>query len=98
MYALFFRVVLARLDPETAHHLAMAVIRVLGIPPFSWLARALTRPDPRLRTRHYGRVFLKSLPPMPLLDERDEALAFAATLAAAPAEASAPEVAARVSA
>src|SRR5690606_6342068 len=47
--------------------------------------------DPRLRTRRYGRVFLKSLPPMPLLDERDEALRFAATLAAAPPEADAHE-------
>jgi ATP-dependent DNA helicase DinG len=33
--------------------------------------------DPRLRTRSYGRVFLESLPPMPVLDELDEALAFA---------------------
>jgi ATP-dependent DNA helicase DinG len=37
--------------------------------------------DPRLRSRGYGRLFLDSLPPMPLLDELDEALAFAATLA-----------------
>ncbi len=33
--------------------------------------------DPRLRTRSYGRVFLGSLPPMPLLDDPREALAFA---------------------
>jgi ATP-dependent DNA helicase DinG len=37
--------------------------------------------DPRLRSRGYGRLFLESLPPMPVLDELDEALAFAATLA-----------------
>jgi ATP-dependent DNA helicase DinG len=37
--------------------------------------------DPRLRSRGYGRLFLESLPPMPVLDEFEEALAFAATLA-----------------
>jgi len=36
--------------------------------------------DPRLRTRSYGRVFLGSLPPMPLLEDPREALAFAETL------------------
>ncbi|HEX5049961.1 MAG TPA: ATP-dependent DNA helicase [Gammaproteobacteria bacterium] len=40
--------------------------------------------DPRLRSRSYGRTFLASLPPMPLLEELDEALAFAATLAVPP--------------
>jgi ATP-dependent DNA helicase DinG len=38
--------------------------------------------DPRLRTRSYGRVFLASLPSMPLLDELEDALEFAATLGA----------------
>ena len=36
--------------------------------------------DPRLATRPYGRVFLRSLPPMPLLTDRDAALEFAAGL------------------
>lgn len=36
--------------------------------------------DPRLRTRPYGRVFLNSLPPMPVIDEADEAAAFAESL------------------
>ncbi len=54
MYALLFRTVLSRLDPETAHHAAMLVIRVLGVPPLSWIARAVTRPDPSLRTRALG--------------------------------------------
>ena len=36
--------------------------------------------DPRLRTRSYGRVYLGSLPPMPLLEEPREALAFAESL------------------
>ncbi|MEO5921518.1 MAG: dihydroorotate dehydrogenase (quinone), partial [Pseudolysinimonas sp.] len=31
MYGLLFRVFLARLDPERAHHLAFAVIRALPI-------------------------------------------------------------------
>lgn len=36
--------------------------------------------DPRIRTRPYGRVFLESLPPMPVVDELDDALAFAVSL------------------
>jgi ATP-dependent DNA helicase DinG len=36
--------------------------------------------DPRLRTRGYGRLVLRALPPMPLLDEHDAALEFAASL------------------
>lgn len=37
--------------------------------------------DPRLRTRAYGTKFLESLPPMPVLDDFDAALTFAASLA-----------------
>jgi hypothetical protein len=33
-----------------------------------------------LRTRGYGRLFLDSLPPMPVLDDLGPALAFAASL------------------
>jgi ATP-dependent DNA helicase DinG len=36
--------------------------------------------DPRLRTRPYGKVFLASLPPMPMIHDSDEALAFAGEL------------------
>lgn len=36
--------------------------------------------DPRLRTRGYGRVFLESLPAMPLLESASEALDFAESL------------------
>ncbi|MFB8147341.1 quinone-dependent dihydroorotate dehydrogenase [Microbacterium sp. NPDC056003] len=57
MYPLLFRTVLSRMDPETAHHAAMVVIRVLGVPPFSWVVRALTRPDPRLATSALGLSF-----------------------------------------
>lgn len=39
--------------------------------------------DPRLRTRGYGKTFLASLPPMPVLDDFSEALAFAVGLAPA---------------
>ncbi|HEX7080850.1 MAG TPA: ATP-dependent DNA helicase [Gammaproteobacteria bacterium] len=39
--------------------------------------------DPRIRTRPYGRAFVDSLPEMPLIDELDEAIAFAQTLRSA---------------
>ncbi|WP_309103707.1 quinone-dependent dihydroorotate dehydrogenase [Microbacterium sp.] len=57
MYPLLFRAVLSRFDPEFAHHAGMAVIRVLGVPPFSWATRALTRPDPSLRVEALGLTF-----------------------------------------
>ncbi len=37
--------------------------------------------DPRLRTRPYGAMFLRSLPQMPVIDDFDTALEFAASLA-----------------
>jgi dihydroorotate dehydrogenase len=57
MYPLLFRLVLSRMDPETAHHTAMLVIRMLGVPPFSWVARAVTRPAPSQRVEALGLVF-----------------------------------------
>jgi len=57
MYPLLFRTVLSRMDPESAHHSAMVVIRMLGVPPFSWAARAITRPAPELRTTALGLTF-----------------------------------------
>ncbi|WP_127475434.1 quinone-dependent dihydroorotate dehydrogenase [Microbacterium sulfonylureivorans] len=57
MYPLLFRTVLSRMDPETAHHAAMAVIRVVGVRPFSWAARVLTRPEPQLATTALGLAF-----------------------------------------
>ena len=57
MYPFFFRTVLTRFDPETAHHLAMAVIRLCGIRPFAWVARALTAPDESLQVRALGLTF-----------------------------------------
>lgn len=57
MYPMLFRAVLSRMDPENAHHAAMRVIRVLGVVPFAWAARALTRPDRSLRTEALGLTF-----------------------------------------
>ncbi|MDA4895549.1 MULTISPECIES: quinone-dependent dihydroorotate dehydrogenase [unclassified Microbacterium] len=57
MYALLFRHVLSRLDPEFAHHAAMLVIRILGVPPFSWVARALTRSPEGDRVTALGLTF-----------------------------------------
>jgi dihydroorotate dehydrogenase len=57
MYPLLFRTVLSRMDPESAHHAAMVVIRMLGAPPFSWVARAITRPAPELATTALGLSF-----------------------------------------
>lgn len=57
MYPLLFRTVLSRMDPETAHHAGMTVIRMLGLPVFSWATRALSGVDEGLRTRALGRDF-----------------------------------------
>ncbi len=57
MYPLLFRLVLARMDPEAAHHAGMTVIRMLAIPPLSWGSRGLTRPAPFLRRRMLGLDF-----------------------------------------
>jgi dihydroorotate dehydrogenase len=55
MYGLLFRVFLARLDPERAHHLAFAVIRAL--PLVGPLVRGYLAPDPGLLVRTLGMVF-----------------------------------------
>lgn len=57
MYPFLFRTVLSRFDPEFAHHAGMAVIRVLGAPPFSWAARALCAPAPGAQVHALGLVF-----------------------------------------
>ncbi|MFE6994419.1 quinone-dependent dihydroorotate dehydrogenase [Microbacterium sp. NPDC057659] len=57
MYPLLFRLVLSRFDPEFAHHAGMAVIRVAGVPPFSWTARALTKPHAEQRVQALGLSF-----------------------------------------
>ncbi len=57
MYRLLFRLVLSRFDPETAHHLAFLVIRMLGWPGLRRLTRAFTRPDAALTVRTLGLEF-----------------------------------------
>lgn len=57
MYSFLFRVFLSRLDAERAHALAFVVIRLLGLPGFSALSRALTRPDPSLAVHTLGLRF-----------------------------------------
>jgi dihydroorotate dehydrogenase len=57
MYRLFFRLVLSRLDPEFAHHLAFLVIRMLPAVGIGALVRRATRPDPRLAVQTLGLSF-----------------------------------------
>lgn len=57
MYRLLFRILLSRLDAERAHALAFAVIRMLGLPGLSALARAVTRPAPALAVETMGLRF-----------------------------------------
>ncbi|GAA4062939.1 quinone-dependent dihydroorotate dehydrogenase [Microbacterium laevaniformans] len=57
MYAFIFRTVFAHMDPERAHHLVIPVIRAFGIWPLRPIMRALTAPDPSLRTRALGLDF-----------------------------------------
>lgn len=57
MYRLLFSLVLCRLDPERAHHLAFAVIRALPRLGISRLLRAVTAPHPALATEALGLTF-----------------------------------------
>jgi len=57
MYRLFFRLVLSRLDPEFAHHLAFVVIRIVGWPVLRPIARAFTRPRRQHVVRTLGLEF-----------------------------------------
>jgi dihydroorotate dehydrogenase len=44
MYRILFSLFLSRLDPETAHHLAFVVIRLLPRLGVGYLLRSVTRP------------------------------------------------------
>jgi dihydroorotate dehydrogenase len=57
MYRLLFRLVLSRLDPETAHHIAFDVIRWLPRVGIGALIRRLSRPDPSLTVSALGLTF-----------------------------------------
>ena len=57
MYRVLFRLVLSRLDPERAHHLAFVVIRAVPTWGFGRLVRRFTRPDSRLAVEALGLRF-----------------------------------------
>ncbi len=57
MYRALFSLVLRHLDPERAHGLAFAVIRLLGLPGLFGLVRRLTRPVPSLAVTALGLRF-----------------------------------------
>jgi dihydroorotate dehydrogenase len=57
MYPLFFSLVLARLDPERAHHLAFTVIRLLPTLGFGRLVHRFTRPRTDLSVNTLGLHF-----------------------------------------
>lgn len=57
MYRTLFSLVLSRLDPERAHHLAFVVIRALALPGIGTLARRFTRPRADLSVRTLGLTF-----------------------------------------
>ena len=57
MYPFLFRVVLTRIDPERAHHLAFDVIRALPTLGFGRLVRRFTRPRTDLSVHALGLTF-----------------------------------------
>jgi dihydroorotate dehydrogenase len=57
MYRALFRLVLRHMDPERAHGLAFAVIRILGLPVFRSLTAAITRPARGLGVEALGLHF-----------------------------------------
>ncbi len=57
MYRILFRLVLARLDPELAHHLAFEVIRCLPRLGIGAVLRRITRPKPTLAVDTLGLRF-----------------------------------------
>jgi len=57
MYRALFDLVLSRLDPERAHHLAFVVIRALPAVGLGGVARRFTAPDPSLAVEALGLRF-----------------------------------------
>jgi dihydroorotate dehydrogenase len=57
MYRILFSLVLRRIDPERAHHLAFIVIRLLPVIGIGWLARRFTKPRPELAVDTLGLRF-----------------------------------------
>lgn len=57
VYALLFSLILKRLDPENAHHLGAAVIKLLGTSPLQSLTTAISHPPVSLRVQALGLHF-----------------------------------------
>ena len=60
MYRLAFAV-FKKMNPETAHHLGMAVIRFCGLPGIRQVVRRFTKPDPSLAVSAMGLTFSSPL-------------------------------------
>ena len=75
MYRVFFRVVLARMDPERAHRLAYRVIQAMAATGVGRLVHRFTRPDPSLRVRALGLEFESPFGVAAGFDKEGDALA-----------------------
>ncbi len=75
MYRAFFRVVLARIDPERAHRLAYRVIQAMAAIGVGRLVHRFTRPDPSLRVRALGLEFESPFGVAAGFDKEGDALA-----------------------
>ena len=75
MYRAFFRVVLARIDPERAHRLAYRVIQVMAAVGVGRLVHRFTRPDPSLRVQALGLEFESPFGVAAGFDKEGDALA-----------------------
>lgn len=75
MYRVFFRVVLARIDPERAHRLAYRVIQLMAAVGLGRIVHRFTRPDPSLRVRALGLDFESPFGVAAGFDKEGDALA-----------------------
>ncbi|CAN5168783.1 quinone-dependent dihydroorotate dehydrogenase [soil metagenome] len=57
MYRILFDLVLSRMDPEDAHHVAMRIIRLLPVLGIGAVVSLFTRPHPSLAVEALGRRF-----------------------------------------
>ena len=75
MYRAFFRVVLARMDPERAHRLAYRVIQLIAAVGVGRIVHRFTRPHPALRVRALGLEFESPFGVAAGFDKEGDALA-----------------------
>jgi dihydroorotate dehydrogenase len=75
MYRVFFRVVLARMDPERAHRLAYRVIQVMAAVGVGRIVHRFTRPHPSLRVQALGLDFESPFGVAAGFDKEGDALA-----------------------